>query len=280
MPKAKSVFLPCDTGVFKVALRCDDDGGAPEKVILIKIDDPNWPENAIITDFTLDLATSQQFLHALDGRIYMFPFGDRIGDLVLTGICFNSGYCGASKLSGKESVEEPLKYYLENKLNTDEGLKPKKIVIAEQDTPFLGFLSSLKFATRADMLPIVQWVMRFYVVIDPEGVSRPPLATNPPFAPGGKSTFTPGATTPSIPPITIGFPLAPNAPEQPITNANTNTGLTPEGLLPNTPFSGPLPTTNDPQILPIPEFAFDQPVLRAPQPSTSYPPRLLDLIPR
>jgi len=133
-------------------------------VTLIKLSGGGMP-NAIITDFSLDLATNHQFLHALDHRIYLYPFGDRVGELVLTGIGFSSGHCeGKSVVTGKESVNESLDYYLTHRLSTKKGLTPISIIIAEKAEPFLCFLSHYRIVAASNNLPIVQWVMRFSVI--------------------------------------------------------------------------------------------------------------------
>ena len=95
-----------------------------------------------------------------------FPFGDRIGELTVTGISFSSGYCtDGADISGKDSIGKPFNWYLQHKVSGSDGLTPKKITIGGQD-PLLGFVTGFRIGQQRADLPIVQWVMRFSVVID------------------------------------------------------------------------------------------------------------------
>lgn len=158
---ATSAFLPCGTGVVRVT-ECDN---ITNGVRVIKVD--GAPTPLVITEFALDLHTNHQFLHALDEQIYLFPFGDRIGELVVTGISFSSGYCieNGNTIDGKTAIGSPLNWYLKERVSGENGLKPKKISIGGQD-PMLGFVTGFRMGQQRADLPIVQWVMRFSVVLD------------------------------------------------------------------------------------------------------------------
>ena len=71
---------------------------------------------AVITSFRAALAGKQQFLHTLEDLIYVYTFGEAIGALTISGVCFSSG-CNPTS-SGATGVEEILAFYELNKLST------------------------------------------------------------------------------------------------------------------------------------------------------------------
>lgn len=179
-----SVFLPCHGGVARVA-ECS----SPSGVSVLAIEGIQSP--IAITEFALDLHTNHQFLHALDEKIYLFPFGDRIGELTVTGVSFSSGYCQESgDVDGKTSVGKPLSWYLKERVSGQNGLKPKKITIAGQQ-PLLGFVTGFRMMQQRADLPVVQWVMRFSVVLDTTGGAGTPAA-------GGGGAGNTAASTPGF----------------------------------------------------------------------------------
>lgn len=163
-----SVFLPCGMGVARIQDPCSEKKGSGSPKVLT-IDD--LPSGIIITEFSLELSTNHQFLHALDRKIYLFPFGDRIGELTVTGMAFTGGYCspGGQVKSAKDAMCGPLGYYMQNRVSGPKGLTPKKITISECAPPFLGFVTGFRMAQQRTDVPIAQWIMRFSVVIDPQG---------------------------------------------------------------------------------------------------------------
>lgn len=163
-----SVFLPCGTAVVRVKDECGTGGGGIPKILTID----GLAQDLIITEFALNLATNHQFLHALDRKIYLFPFGDRIGELTVTGMAFTGGYCDAKtgqKIEAKEALCGPLGYYMSNRISGPNGLTPKKISISSCAPPLLGFVTGFRMAQQRPEVPIAQWVMRFSVIIDPGG---------------------------------------------------------------------------------------------------------------
>lgn len=153
----------CDGGVFKVPLNCQ--GTDDQKVAPVTIE-PGI--GAIpITGFTLDLGTNHQFLHSLDEFIYVFPFGDRVGELTITGLGF-LGACNESAADGQDQQETTkgiYDYYIKKRLSQKEGFEPTRITISKTQTPLLGFLTGLHMETLRPEMPIVQWVLRYNVII-------------------------------------------------------------------------------------------------------------------
>ena len=153
-----SIFQPCEGGVYRFQSPCDG-GGSGTKTVSVE-----GLGTVPITGFTLELHTNHQFLHALDEFIYVFPFGDRIGELSITGMSFlGGGSCSGPSGAGPCSVYD---HYMTNRLSKPIGYKPTKITLTGCATPpLLGFLTGLRMETLRPELPIVQWVLRYNVII-------------------------------------------------------------------------------------------------------------------
>jgi len=134
-----------------------------------------------ITGYTLELSTNHQFLHSLDEFIYAFAFGDRIGELTVTGIAFTTEACeqaaGAASrpITDEVKQENVYKYYLANKFS--KTLRPSKIKIGENgdNELLLGFLTGVRMEVPNPALPIMQWALRFNVII---GTPTPTVNTS------------------------------------------------------------------------------------------------------
>lgn len=159
-----SIFTPCEGGVLKVENTCANSPSAP----VIKVSNMGIPSTVAgtvaYTGFMLQLHTNHQFLHALDEFIYVFPFGDRVGELTLTGLSFlGSGDCaGENGAAGMCGIYD---YYMSNRLTPTTGKPPTLITIGGCSPPLLGFLTGLRMETVRPELPIVQWVLRFNVIL-------------------------------------------------------------------------------------------------------------------
>jgi hypothetical protein len=159
-----AIFAPCDGGVYCVKDACPDKGAASNPKT-VNID--GFPGGIAITGFTLELHTNHQFLHSLNEFIYVFPFGDRIGELTITGLTFlGGGACGDCPDSENSGPCGIFGYYLRKRLSKPEGFTPSKITLAGCDEgQMLGFLTGLRMETVKPELPLVQWVLRYNVII-------------------------------------------------------------------------------------------------------------------
>lgn len=68
---------------------------------------------SIVTRVTVAAKGNFQFLHTLGGQVFIYVFGDRIGQLSLTGIAFDS-ICGDP--AGVLGVENIFNYYAQNRV--------------------------------------------------------------------------------------------------------------------------------------------------------------------
>ena len=150
----------------------------PESVdiVVIKVDNiaGSIMKEVPVTGYTLELSTNHQFLHTLDEFIYAFAFGDRIGELTLTGIAFTTSVCEANGVSARNITDEVIQenvyeFYLANKFST--SLRPTKIQIGRSGIQLIGFLTGMRMEVPNPQLPIMQWALRFSVVVSKAGAT-------------------------------------------------------------------------------------------------------------
>ena len=67
---------------------------------------------SIITRCMLSSACNAQFLHTLGGDIYVYTFGDRIGQFAVSGLAFSNSCAG----SGGPGIGSVLQYYNNNRV--------------------------------------------------------------------------------------------------------------------------------------------------------------------
>lgn len=182
--------------VFQSVFKCDTTGGivrvptdCPE-VVVIQVDSVTSKgsrmEYVPITGYTLELSTNHQFLHTLNDFIYAFAFGDRVGELTLTGIAFTAPACKAEggNISNEVKQENVYEFYLAQKFS--KTLTPTKIKIGGSDIRLVGFLTGVRMSVPDPQLPIMQWALRFSVIVDTNNSA--PASTA-----GGSAANTPGA---------------------------------------------------------------------------------------
>lgn len=147
-----SVFTPCNGGVHKVELDCND-GGA---VFQITIDGATI--GLPVTGFAIELQGNYQFLHTVNDFIYLYVFGDRVGELVLTGMGFFGG------CEGEEGgICEIFDFYGYNRVARRKT--PIPISIGQCGT-LLAFLTGMRVEASKPETAVAQWVLRFNVLID------------------------------------------------------------------------------------------------------------------
>jgi hypothetical protein len=164
-----SIFSTCEEGVFRYTPPSGGGGGGvctQNTINIIKISDNDAITMAPVTGFRLELSSNHQFLHTLNNFIYVFSFGDRVGELTISGVvvtgCSNSN-TGETNTS-KSSISDLYKRYLERRLATN--LKPSLITIGDSDISLLGFLTGMSMEIPNPAMPIAQWAFRYNVIIN------------------------------------------------------------------------------------------------------------------
>jgi hypothetical protein len=169
-----AIFGACDGEVFKAETQCPT-------IAAIKVD--GFITTVPVTGYTLELNTNHQFLHSLDEFIYVFAFGDRIGELTLSGISFTGTVCGTSGPITDAAADSIYKYYADNRLAAK--TIPAQITIGgnQSSAQLLGFLTGMRLELPNPANPIAQWTLRFAVILNPAAggaVSAPrPIAPLP-----------------------------------------------------------------------------------------------------
>lgn len=78
----------------------------PGKIVLKGFE----PKAALISSIDYNQSTNHQFQTSLDGSVYIYVFGDQMGNVVISGIAFPITCTG-----DEEGLLEVLKYYAENR---------------------------------------------------------------------------------------------------------------------------------------------------------------------
>lgn len=154
---AQSVFTPCEGAIVKVNL-CPGGGGGGGGTFNATV---NGSQLGFPTSgFILEMQGNYQFLHALDQFIYYYNFGDRVGELTVSGFGFIGGTCGAA---GGGNVCGMLGFYMNNRQSKVKQAIP---VGTDKCGTFWAFLTGmrLEIASGAGGVPIGQWSLRFHVI--------------------------------------------------------------------------------------------------------------------
>lgn len=109
----------------------------------ISVAQPTFPAQgsaAIITGISYDQSTNQQFQQSLDGAVYIYVFGDKMGGIVVDGIAFAQVCNGGG--SGLFSVAD---YYRQNRISKSD----QPIVVLAAGETVTGFLTGIQ--VRSEM---------------------------------------------------------------------------------------------------------------------------------
>jgi hypothetical protein len=168
-----AIFLGCDTGVYKFARPqgTDSNGAAcPPPVVVLQVAD--FINTVPLTGFSLELSTNHQFLHSLDDFIYVFSFGDRVGELTLSGLAFASCVGGSGGANNSQPVAV-YNYYLKNRLSVKST--PTLITLGgASSAQLIGFLTGMRLEMPNAVNPIAQWVLRYAVILNKTGGAATP----------------------------------------------------------------------------------------------------------
>jgi hypothetical protein len=98
---AQSIFTPCEGAIVKVNL-CPQGGGGGGGTFNVTV---NGAQLGFPTSgFILEMQGNYQFLHALDQFIYYYNFGDRVGELTVSGFGFIGGFV-VQRNSARKSLD-------------------------------------------------------------------------------------------------------------------------------------------------------------------------------
>jgi hypothetical protein len=153
-----SIFSPCVGAVTKIN-SCVNDQSASD-VFAVRFAGPNGlvSFSAPITGFALEQNGNYQFLHTVNDFIYVYSFGDRIGELVISGIGFVKT-CASAKSAELSNV---FNFYKFNKLSENGKLS---VTLGDlPDATFYAFLTGSRLELQDPQTMVGQWSLRFNVV--------------------------------------------------------------------------------------------------------------------
>lgn len=111
---------------------------------------------SIITRMTLGHQCNTQFLHTIGNEIYIYVFGDRIGQVTLSGISFAAD-CNGARTHG---FEEVLRWYEQYRVAAQRD--PVKVMIGQ--TGMNGFVVGLNGDVIDPAMRLMQWSLTLMVL--------------------------------------------------------------------------------------------------------------------
>lgn len=157
-----SVFKPCGPAIHKVNLKCGDDAGQGKAGFITISGGCDAGLGLPITNFRLELQCNYQFLHTVNDFIYLYVFGDRVGELHVSGMGFLGDSCGGGEKDSSGTCKA-FSFYNTNKVSA--CTNPLRISLSEcNGASFFAFLTGLAIEQPRPDLPIVQWGLRFNIV--------------------------------------------------------------------------------------------------------------------
>lgn len=166
-----SIFVTCEGGVYK---HTPGNECAADNVVVIKVD--GFVATVPVTGYALELSTNHQFLHSLDEFIYVFAFGDRVGELTLSGIAFTGCVSDAAGPVTDANVDSIYNHYLQNRLGAKaaNNMAPTQITLGgATSAKLLGFLTGMRLEVPNPANPIAQWVLRYQVILNSSAGNNP-----------------------------------------------------------------------------------------------------------
>ncbi len=113
-------------------------------------------QHAIVTRLTISQAANVQFLHTLGSSVYIYVFGDRIGQLGLSGLGFKDACIGGGGCSPKTGLEGMLLWYRKNRVTA----RKRPIDLTIGSIPIEGFLTTFTGDVIDAASGLMQWDMQ------------------------------------------------------------------------------------------------------------------------
>lgn len=140
---------------YAVAIRDQSLQGAP-----MRLDLDDWggfqQRTAIIQGISVARSANHQFLHTLRGFIYIYIFGERIGDLIISGLTL-TGRCNGKSLTGFDGVMDYWEHHAAH-------VRADPIGVEIGQTGFLALMTGVKVDIVNPQAGIGQFMMKLNVV--------------------------------------------------------------------------------------------------------------------
>lgn len=134
---------------------------------LVQADPPvNFQQHkALITRLAVSSETNHQFLHSLGGSVFIYVFGDRIGQLTISGLavardCDRPGGVDRSG-DNDHGIERIFDWYNQNRLSRRRS--PVTVLVGRRTT-IRGFVGGVQASVFDHRLHLVQFDLLMFVV--------------------------------------------------------------------------------------------------------------------
>jgi len=142
-------------------------------------------QRSIVTRVVISQEANYQFLHTIGSDIYVYVFGDRVGQMTLSGLSFNAD-CDSE--GTEHGVEQLLDWYKTNKLSSRRT--PMRVMVGS--VPITAFVVGMTNDVIDPQARIVQYNLALRII--PERNTRQgrgtPLAGEPSETPATPGTAT------------------------------------------------------------------------------------------
>lgn len=142
------------------AVTAIDEGGFPPAALFLE--GWNGPTfNSIITGVSLQHQGNVQFMHTLQEFVYLYIFGDRMGDMMVSGVSFSRTCATGISTIQAHGLEWVHSYYLFNRVAL--RARPVSLVLG-LTTVFQGFLVGSGIALNDPQQGLGQFTLKFAVL--------------------------------------------------------------------------------------------------------------------
>lgn len=111
-----------------------------------------------VTGIAIEQSGNYQFLHTVNNFIYVYSFGDRIGDMTISGLGF-ANPCGLAAEDIK--LCKIFEFYDQNKLSAGKKLS---VTVSDCSVSFNAFLTGMRTEMVDTQNLVGQWSLRLHVV--------------------------------------------------------------------------------------------------------------------
>lgn len=118
-------------------------------------------ERAIVTRLVVSQKVNAQFLHTLGAQVYVYVFGDRMGEVTLSGLAFACECPGGADLG----AEKMLLWYKRNRMSRRKV--PARVMVGR--VVIEGFITGMTEDVVDPSLDLVQWGVTLLALPDDEG---------------------------------------------------------------------------------------------------------------
>ena len=136
-------------GMVKRVLQPGEHGG------IVSGDIPNHLQSCLITRVVASEACNTQFAHMLGNQIYVYVFGDKIGELGIAGLSYFD--CDAGHEHG---VSKAIQWYRARKVSRRAG----QLLVTIGTTSFRGYLTDMRLDTPKPDTNMVEFFLSFKMV--------------------------------------------------------------------------------------------------------------------